>query len=832
MSKEVNPPQKASIGKNFIYNLISQITGIIVPFIVTPYLARVLHEVGNGQIAYVSSIINYFVLFSNLGFSVYGQREIAKYRDNAQERSRVFWEIIIIRTVTTSIALCVLYSIIFTVGFGERYNLLMFIMSFQVVANIFDIQFFFMGEERFALIALKTILIRLAGLAAVFIFVRSADDTWIYAISLTASPLLSNFLLWPSLFKRLTKCGRINPANLLHHLKLVLIIFFPVMVTTIFTTFDKTMIGWLSPSAEIGDYNNGCYEQAYKINNVAQTVVVAFSSVMISRNAVDLGRGDIESMNRHIYKSLRYVLLTSMFFVAGFLALSENFSAWFYGNGYSEVPLLLKIMSIRLVTAGMSVVLGDRFIVMGKEARWLAAVCVGALVNVVINVLLIPRYGAVGAAIATAITEVCIFIAMACMSFGKKKGLLFSEIAKHIWKYALSAAIALGVMWGVQFALSYSIWEFIVIGVAGAVAYAGILLLVKDDFFIDILKKFFKEVKCFLIRRTETMNEKTKSRLINLKQWRAGGVAFFGVSSFLWSKIRYRNLSERLQYKNLYLQMIRFKIICKLRKRFRKIADRLQDEIDRTDSELAHVQSNKIWIFWWQGMENAPEIVRLCYQSVLERFSSTHEIIVITEKNYKKYVTMPEHVSELWEKKKITLQFFSDLLRLELLNRYGGTWMDATVLITDDPPAYMLQSPLFLFQTLFPSTFGNVCRMESWYIHAESNNKILRLTYGLLLEYLRKKSTLCDYLLIFDMMELAIERYSKEWELIPPCSNANSLTLQHRMSWKYDETEFQTILTNAQIHKLNWRYSESESGEEDTFFSRLIKRYPFTSTER
>lgn len=826
MSETVTPVKtRRSLKLNFIYNFISQITAIIVPFITTPYLARVLHEVGNGQIAYVSSIISYFVLFSTLGFNVYGQREIAKYRDNIKEKSRVFWEIFSIRLITTTIALGILYSVIFTVGFGERYNLLMLIMSFQVVANIFDIQFFFMGEECFSLIALRTILIRLAGLAAVFIFVKSENDTWIYAVCLTASPLLSNFLLWPSLFKRLTKCGRIKPANLLRHLKPVLIIFFPVMVTTIFTTFDKTMIGWLSPSAEIGDYNNGCYEQAYKINNVAQTVVVAFSSVMISRNSVDYSRGDIGSMNRHIYKSFRYVLLTSMFFAVGFLALSENFSAWFYGEGYAEVPLLLKIMSIRLVMAGMSIVLGDRFIVIGKEIRWLASVCVGAIANVAINALLIPGYGAVGAAIATAITEVCIFIAMAVMSFGKAKGLLFSEIAKHVWKYILSAAVSFCGMWGLQYALSYSVWEFVVIGIVGTAIYSLMLLILKDDFFIEILKRFFKETKNFLTRSAEAVKKKFGTRLKNFKQWRAGGVAFFGVKSFLWSKIRYRNMSERLQYKELYLQMMRFKILCGLRKRFRKAADRLQEEIDRTDSSVEHVQSNKIWIFWWQGMENAPKIVQLCYNSVLARFASTHEIIVITEKNYKDYVTMPEFVSGLLEKKKITIQFFSDLLRLELLNRYGGTWMDATVLITDDPPAYMTQSPLFMFQTLFPSTFGNVCRMESWYIHSESNNKILRLTYGLLLEYLRKKSTICDYLLIFDMMELAVERYKKEWQLIPPCSNANSLSLQYRMSWEYDEDEYQTILANAHIHKLDWRYCENNVSEKDTYYSHLIKDF-------
>lgn len=485
--QEAGAPQKRpGIQKNFIYHFISQVLSLLIPLVTAPYLARVLRPEGNGQISFVTSIITYFTMFANLGFHVYGQREIAACGDDKQKKSAVFWQICLIRALFTLVALGVLYSVLFTVGFGEKYNLLMLIMSAQVVAIAFDIQFFFMGEENFKTIALRTIFLRLLGLACVFLFVKTEADGWIYAICLSGTVLLSNLVMWFALIPRLTKCRVPHWKDLFRHIKPSLIIFFPIMVTSIFTTFDKTMIGLLSARP---DYDNGCYEEAYKINSVAQVLTTLFSSVMLSRNTYDYQHGKIDEVNRHTYKSFQYVSLTSLFLVAGFFVLSKNFSSWFLGNEYVETPQLLYIMSVRLVFSGFSVVLGDRFIVMGKEKFWTAAVATGALANVGVNALLIPANGAVGAAIATAITETAIFLVMAALSFGKGK-LKISAALKSVWKYVPCALASFGLMALLQHFLGYSVWEFLLIGAAGAFCYGGLLLLFRDSLLLGFLSKF------------------------------------------------------------------------------------------------------------------------------------------------------------------------------------------------------------------------------------------------------------------------------------------------------------------------------------------------------
>ena len=484
-----------SIKKNAIYNLISKLLTLLIPVITTPYLARVLGEEGNGQISFVLSVISYFSLFAALGFSIYGQREIAKHLDNRQERSVVFWEIFVTKLVTTLISLGVFASIFFTVGFGDQYNNLFFIMSIQVIAVIFDIEFLYTGQSNFKAIALRNIGVKIIGVVLIFVFVRTQSDIWIYALYLSASVLFACLIMWVGLH-RMVNIVPIKTLKPWKHIKGALIVFLPVVITSLFTTFDKTMIGLLSPNP---DYDNGCYEQAYKINTVAQSFILIFSSVTMSRNVFDFKCGNIASMNERVYKTSRYIWLSSVFFVVGFLVLSKNFSSWFLGDGYYEVPLLFCIMSIRLLVSGFSTIFGDRFIAMGKEKQWMLSVLVAALTNIIANYFMIPIYGAIGAAIATALCEVMIMLIMGFLTF-KDKGLSLKRMVLPGWKYIVAGGFSFGVMYLMQYFLVNAIWSFVTIGITGGCVYALILFILKDSFFIEMVQMVLNRVKKFFRR--------------------------------------------------------------------------------------------------------------------------------------------------------------------------------------------------------------------------------------------------------------------------------------------------------------------------------------------
>ena len=170
----------------------------------------------------------------------------------------------------------------------------------------------------------------------------------------------------------------------------------------------------------------------------------------------------------------------------------------------------------------------------------------------------------------------------------------------------------------------------------------------------------------------------------------------------------------------------------KLYKRYNKDLIKFNQEFDHL---CAHECSNKDWICWFQGMENAPEIVRRCYESVKVNLSD-NEIIVITLDNISEYVEFPPHIMDKWEKGQITHTHMTDLLRLELLTRYGGLWLDATVLCTSgNIPDYYMNSDLFFYQCLKPGRDGHSHITSSWLIGAKSNNRVLMAVKYLCYKY-------------------------------------------------------------------------------------------------
>lgn len=484
------PVKKRGLKSNFIYNFIGQILVLIVPLITAPYVARVLHEVGNGQYSYASSIITYFTLFANMGFDVYGQRQIARYQDDKYNKSRVFWELFLLKCITTAISLVVLYSIAFTVGFGENYNYLILILSLQVIAIPFDIQFLFRGDEDFRAIAIRTIVMKVAALVCIFAFVKDEGDLWVYALLIAVSTLGANIIMWPAIVRRISFV-RLSELKLLRHIKPAFLIFLPTLAVTIYSVFDKTMIGLLATNS---DYENGCYEQAYKLNSVALLLVTVISSVMISRNAHDYQVGDKNSLEKHLYFACNYVWMIGVPLIVGFAVLSQNLSSWFLGDGYAEVPLLMQVMSVRFIASGFGVVFGDQlFIAIGKEKYPTIATLCAAVVNIGLNYALIPIMGATGAAVATAICEVLVTAVLAFFAW-RYKFLSLKKVLISSWRYIVAAAVMFVPIFFMQMYMGYSIWTFILITAVGVIVYFSMLLILKDRFFIGIAKNILGSV--------------------------------------------------------------------------------------------------------------------------------------------------------------------------------------------------------------------------------------------------------------------------------------------------------------------------------------------------
>jgi O-antigen/teichoic acid export membrane protein len=372
---------KPSLKKNLVYNFISQILTLIIPLFTTPYLSRVLGEEGNGQLSYSLSVITVFLLFASLGFTTYGQREIAKVRDDKEARSKVFWEIILLRVITTTVTYAVFFSLFFTTGF-KKCNDLILIYSIEIFSTVFDVTFFYQGEEDFKSLAIRSISIRIATLILIFCLIKSSDDTWIYALCISVLYFFSFLVMWPNLKGKIVFV-KLRNLSFKRHILPTFRIFIPQLAITVYSVMDKLMIGWFATNS---DYENGCYEQAYKINNIGLLLVTVISSVLAPRNTYDYKNGNTDKFKEHIDFAIHYTWMIGLPLIAGFIVLSKNLSSWYLGDGYDEVPLLLQIMSVRFVASGLSELCGNQiFIPIGKEKYYTIATCAAALSNVVLN---------------------------------------------------------------------------------------------------------------------------------------------------------------------------------------------------------------------------------------------------------------------------------------------------------------------------------------------------------------------------------------------------------------------------------------------------------------
>lgn len=262
------------------------------------------------------------------------------------------------------------------------------------------------------------------------------------------------------------------------------------------------------------------------------------------------------------------------------------------------------------------------------------------------------------------------------------------------------------------------------------------------------------------------------------------------------------------------------RILCKLR---RKYSCYIWNYVKNQEEILEHECSDKVWFLWLQGIEQAPELVKICYQSLIDKMPEK-EIVLLTENNYRDYVTFPSYIQEKIDSGIITKTHVSDLMRLELLNSYGGTWVDATVYCSGvNIPDYMLNSELFLFQNLKPGLDGQCSCISSWFITASTKNPILLLTKDLLYEYWKTNTRMIDYFLFHDFFQLAIEAFPEEWNKVIPFSNSTPHILLLRLFEKYDEKLWNAIMDQTPFHKLSYKYSAEQKNNKGTYYNVLFE---------
>jgi len=467
-----------SIAKNYIFNVVYQIITLIIPLITVPYISRVLGSKGVGINAYTYSVIQYFVLFGTIGISLYGNRAIAYVREDKKKLSETFWSIFVLKLITTFLAYIVFIIFLEMVGSYEHIFLL---QSFYLLAAMIDISWLFMGLEDFKKTVTRNLFIKIMGALCIFLFVKTSNDLWKYVFILALSQFLGQLTMWIYIPATVNKI-KIDWKKVKSHLASSISLFIPQIAIQIYVVLNKTMLGLMSNTNEVGFFDN-----ADKIVKMVLSVVTAMGIVMLPRVSNTFAKGDISKVNSYLYQSFDFASYLSFPLMFGLMAIADKFTPWFFGPGFIKTGSIMMMISPIIVLIAWSNVIGQQYMMpTGKIQAYTLSVIIGAIVNFILNLILIPQYHAVGTAIATFVAEFTVTFLQLVFLKGE---IDHFAMFRSLWKYFLSSlimyAIILIITSNYKASLSTTLMQVII----GIVLYPSLLILFKSQLNKKLLKK-------------------------------------------------------------------------------------------------------------------------------------------------------------------------------------------------------------------------------------------------------------------------------------------------------------------------------------------------------
>lgn len=394
---EVNDNMK-KLKENFIYNVFYQILALLIPFITIPYASRILGVNGIGEYSYTYSIVYYFMIIGLLGITNYGSREIAKVRDNKKLMNYKFCSIYYMQLLF-SLLISLIY-VVFILLSNSSYKVLFIIQILYMLSIMTDINWFFYGIEDFKITTIRSSTIKVLSLILIFIFVKDKNDTPIYTLILSGSTFLSNLLLLFFLNKHI-RFIKVKFNDIWTHFAPCLVLFIPIIAMKIYKVMDKTMLGLMTNVTEVGYYSN-----ADGIINIPMGIIVALGVVMLPRLTNLISKGNEEEASYIFSKSFNFSIFLASPIMFGLMAISKDFSIIFLGNDFARTGVLVEILSITIIFMTISNALRTQFLIPhGKDREYIIAIIIGAIVNVILNLIFIPKFGCLGACIGTVSAE-------------------------------------------------------------------------------------------------------------------------------------------------------------------------------------------------------------------------------------------------------------------------------------------------------------------------------------------------------------------------------------------------------------------------------------------
>ncbi len=470
--------------KNYIYNILYQLVKIVLPLILAPYTASHIGVTPLGSYQYAGSIMNWFILFGILGVNTYGNRQIAKVRDDVKLRNKTFFEIFYMQVCNMIIAM-IAYYLFVSVVFKEG-KMYYYLTGLTMLATMLDITWFFYGVEDFKKASIRNIIVKCLGVFLIMTLCKKPEDIWLYILINIGSELVGQAIMFIQLRQYLT----FEPVSLKdayrNHFRATFQLFVPTIAISVYTMLDQTMVGTLYNKEHV-EY----YQVSMNIVKMFLMLITSIGSVMLPRvtNVYYNDSDGARKAEAYISTTMKISMLLALPMCFGMMSIAKSFMSW-YIPVWPVLGELIMLGCPVIILISMSNVTGIQYMVpTGMYNQYSASVVAGSCVNFVINLILIPRYGAYGAIIGSIIAELTV-TTIQLVLIRKKVKFQFFQRSYFIYVIgtALMAVTVVSLTKLFPIGTLYTLLEV----AAGMIVYALVLLITKEELMMKVIHAVFK----------------------------------------------------------------------------------------------------------------------------------------------------------------------------------------------------------------------------------------------------------------------------------------------------------------------------------------------------
>ncbi len=441
--------------KNYLLNLLNTVAGILFPILSFPYASKILGPVGIGKVQFSLSFAEYFALFAALGIPIYGIREVAKSKHSRQLLSKVFSELLLIYLIS-SLLMTFAYAGVISLPFFETDRQL-YITGILIVGLAFSsIDWFYAGLEEFALISVRSIIVKLCALILLYTIVKTPDDYLIYLLVIVFSLMGNNIFNWLVIRKRVTISFK--NLNLSRHYRPLTAIFCTSLAVSIYTIFDTVLLGFLADPHSVGLYTAGV-----KLTKISLPFVTSLGTILIPRLSKLVAEGNINSTQELLQKSYVFIVYFSIPISTGLALLAPEFIEVFSGRQFLGAVPAMRILSTLPVIIGLGHLFLFQIIVPNsKNKEMFFSVLGGVIISLLLNLMLIPYFKDVGAAIGNVGAEITVTF---LYFFFIRKYSLFNLKVNLVWQGILASALFIPLVFGVRLVSGTNSWMVLILSI-------------------------------------------------------------------------------------------------------------------------------------------------------------------------------------------------------------------------------------------------------------------------------------------------------------------------------------------------------------------------------